>query len=78
MALPKYTFPVPKQGADDIVWLTKTLQVLTDISSGYIPSYTTTQKNALVPGGKPAIVFDSTLGKLCLWTGSAWQTVTSV
>jgi hypothetical protein len=38
---------------------------------------TTTQKNALsaVSG---QIVFDTTLGKLCVYTGSAWQTITSV
>ena len=38
---------------------------------------TTTQKNALsaVSG---QLVFDTTLGKLCVYTGSAWQTITSV
>jgi hypothetical protein len=38
---------------------------------------TTTQKNALTVGAG-ALVFDTTLGKLCVYTGSAWQTVTSV
>lgn len=39
---------------------------------------TTTEKNALAspePGWK---VFDTTLGKECVYTGSAWETVTSV
>ena len=38
---------------------------------------TTTQKNALsaVSG---QIVFDTTLGKLCVYSGTAWQTITSV
>jgi len=38
---------------------------------------TTTQKNALsaVSG---QIVFDTTLNKLCVYSGSAWQTITSV
>jgi hypothetical protein len=41
-----------------------------------VPVVTTTQKNALtVSAGY--LVFDSTLGKLCVYTGSAWQTVTS-
>jgi len=41
-----------------------------------VPVVTTTQKNALtVTAGY--LVFDSTLGKLCVYTGSAWQTVTS-
>lgn len=38
---------------------------------------TTTQKNALVPS-KGWVVFDTTLGKLCVYNGTAWQTVTSV
>ena len=38
---------------------------------------TTTQKNALsATAGQ--LVFDTTLGKLCVYTGSAWQTITSV
>lgn len=38
---------------------------------------TTTQKNALsATAGR--IVFDTTLGKLCVYTGAAWQTITSV
>ena len=39
-------------------------------------NYTTTQKNALFPLAG-TLVFDTTLGKLCVYTGSAWQTVTS-
>lgn len=41
------------------------------------PNYTTSQKNALsvTPG---AVVFDSTLQKLCVYTVSGWQTITSV
>ena len=38
---------------------------------------TTAQKNAL-SAGSGRIVFDTTLGKLCVYTGSAWQTITSV
>jgi len=38
---------------------------------------TTTQKNALsATAGR--LVFDTTLGKLCVYTGSVWQTITSV
>lgn len=76
--LPRYIAPMPKQGAGDLLWLSRTVQVLADYSSGYLNSFTTTQRNALTPGGKPAIVFDSTLGKAMLWTGSAWQTIQSV
>ena len=38
---------------------------------------TTTEKNALTPEAG-WIVFDTTLGKLCVYSGSAWQTVTSI
>jgi hypothetical protein len=38
---------------------------------------TTAEKNALTPS-KGWVVFDTTLGKLCVYSGSAWQTVTSV
>jgi hypothetical protein len=38
---------------------------------------TTAEKNALTPAAG-WVVFDTTLGKLCVYSGSAWQTVTSV
>ena len=41
-----------------------------------IPSLTTSQKNSLTATAGQ-IVFDSTLGKLCVYNGSAWQTITS-
>ena len=37
---------------------------------------TTVQKNALTPEAG-WVVFDTTLGKLCVYTGAAWQTITS-
>ena len=37
---------------------------------------TTSQKNALAPSAG-WVVFDTTLGKLCVYTGAAWQTITS-
>ena len=41
-----------------------------------VPVVTTTEKNALTAAAG-YVVFDSTLGKLCIYTGSAWQTITS-
>ena len=41
-----------------------------------VPSYTTTQKNALTPIAGMVII-DTTLSKVCIYTGAAWQTVTS-
>jgi len=38
---------------------------------------TTAEKNALTPSAG-WVVFDTTLDKLCVFDGSAWQTVTSV
>jgi len=41
------------------------------------PNYTTVQKNALT-SETGALVVDTTLQKLCVYTGSGWQTITSV
>lgn len=38
---------------------------------------TTAEKNTLTPSAG-WVVFDTTLGKLCVYSGSAWQTITSV
>lgn len=41
------------------------------------PNYTTAQKNVLsVTTG--SVVFDTTLQKLCVYTATGWQTITSV
>jgi hypothetical protein len=41
------------------------------------PNMTTTQKNAManVAGN---VIFDTTLGKLCVNSGSGWETITSI
>ena len=41
------------------------------------PNMTTTQKTAITPAAG-TVVFDTTLAKLCVYTGAAWQTITSV
>jgi hypothetical protein len=51
--------------------------VLNGTNGVTVPSVTTTQKNAIASPVAGQIVFDTTLGKLCVYTGSAWQTVTS-
>jgi hypothetical protein len=40
-------------------------------------SRTTTQKNAITSPAAGMVVYDSTLNKLCVYTGSDWETVTS-
>lgn len=43
-----------------------------------MPNMTTTQKNAIASPAAGLMVFDTTLAKLCVYSGSAWQTVTSI
>ena len=52
------------------------LVALNAATEGRLPVVTTTEKNALAaaPG---MVVFDTTLGKACVYTGSAWQTISS-
>lgn len=49
--------------------------VLTGTLTGW--SRTTTQKNAIATPAAGMVIYDSTLGKLCVYTGAAWETVTS-
>jgi hypothetical protein len=42
------------------------------------PNMTTTQKNAVSSPAAGLVVFDTTLSKLCVYTGAAWQTITSI
>ena len=54
------------------------MAVVIDPTNGIqMPNVTTTAKNAIAFPLTGAVVFDITLGKLCVYTGSAWQTVTS-
>jgi hypothetical protein len=43
-----------------------------------MPNMTTTQKNNIASPAAGLMVFDTTLAKLCVYSGSAWQTITSV
>lgn len=54
---------------------TQEIANLAQVTSAH--GYTTAQKNSLIvsPG---AIVFDTTLQKLCVYTSFGWQTITSV
>lgn len=48
-------------------------------TGGFLPPViTTTQKNAISSPAAGLVVYDNTLNKLCVFTGSAWETVTSV
>lgn len=45
-------------------------------TSGNLPIVTTTEKGALSPR-EGTMVFDTTLNKACVYTGAAWETITS-
>jgi hypothetical protein len=42
------------------------------------PRLTTTQKNAIATPATGLVIYDTTLNKLALYTGAAWETVTSI
>ena len=42
------------------------------------PNMTTTQKSAIASPAAGLVVFDTTLSKLCVYSGAAWQTITSI
>ena len=52
-------------------------QVISTTQGLGAPAMTTVQKNAIGSPIAGLIVFDTTLAKLCIYTGAAWQTVTS-
>jgi hypothetical protein len=43
-----------------------------------LPTFTTIEKNDISSPPAGSIIFDTTLGKMCVYTGSAWQIVTSI
>jgi hypothetical protein len=52
---------------------------LNSTTQGFLPPVmTTAQKTAIGSPSKGLIVFDSSLNKLCVYSGTAWETITSV
>ena len=48
-------------------------------AKGFLPPrLTTTQKNAISTPATGLVLYDTTLNKLAVYTGSAWETVTSI
>ncbi len=48
-------------------------------TAGFLPPrMTTTQKNAIATPATGLMVYDTTLNKLCVYTGSAWETISSL
>lgn len=58
--------------------ITALLQLSSTTKGLLPPRMTTSQKNAISSPAEGLIVYDITLHKLCLYTGSAWETITSV
>jgi len=57
---------------------TAKLDVQSTTAGVRFPNMTTTQKNAISSPSAGTVIFDTTLAKLCVYSGSAWQTITSV
>jgi len=52
---------------------------VTSTTKGFLPPrMTTTQKNAISSPATGLVVYDTTLNKLAVYTGAAWETVTSL
>lgn len=62
----------PKQNS-----VSAAFQVVSTTQGLGAPSMTTAQKNAISSPIAGLIIFDTDLGKLCIYTGAAWQTITS-
>ena len=51
---------------------------LSSTNKGFLPPVmTTAQKTAITSPPAGLVVYDSTLNKLCVYTGSSWETITS-
>ena len=53
------------------------LEVVSTTQGFLPPVMTTTQKDAITTPAEGLVVYDVTLHKLSVWTGAAWETVTS-
>ena len=53
------------------------LQLDTTKSGLLLPRLTTAQKNAMTTPTAGHLIYDTNLGKLCVYTGAAWEAVTS-
>jgi len=52
---------------------------VTSTTRGFLPPrMTTTQKNAIASPASGLVIYDTTLGKLCVRGAAAWETITSV
>jgi hypothetical protein len=75
-------FIAPNGCAFNATYATPDSSAQLDVASttkGFLPPrMTTTQKNAIASPASGLVVYDTTLGKLCVRGASAWETITSV
>jgi hypothetical protein len=71
-----------KSGSTGIGTPTPDASSILDVNSttrGFLPPrMTTSEKNAVASPATGLVLFDTTLAKLCVYTGASWETVTSV
>jgi len=66
-------------GAFSASYNASALLEVSSTTKGFLPPrMTTTQKNAIATPAAGLMVFDTTLAKLCVYSGSAWETITSI
>ena len=53
-------------------------QVQSTLNGIVFPNFTTAQKTAIVAPVAGQTIFDTTLAKLCVYSGVVWETITSV
>lgn len=59
--------------------IVSSILTLASTTKGFLPPrMTTTQKNAIASPASGLVVYDTTLGKLCVRGASAWETITSI
>lgn len=79
---PTTTFTLDSSGNVGIGTTAPNASAILDVQSTTkgvrMPNMTTAQKNAITSPAAGLMVFDTTLAKLCVYTGAAWETITSI
>lgn len=76
---PAFSYSVGKFGINTYSPAASAALDVTSTTTGLLPPrMTTTQKNAISSPAEGLMVYDLTLHKLCVYTGSVWETITSL
>ena len=71
------TTPITYEDYQDIEGWNLAAGLVDDKGNLVVNSLTTAEKNAYVSPSRGMVILDTTLSKLCFYTGSVWQTITS-